>query len=221
MSPGPSPATDAGALLHGAAEAMGLPITPRQVAQLVEYVSLLERWNRTYNLTAIRGLDRIVSHHIADSLAVVNPLRRRLGEAAKPALVDVGSGAGLPGLVLAVMNPDWRITCVDAVGKKAAFMRQAVSAIGLSNTDVRHQRVEQMRDDRYELVVSRAFTGLAEMVALTEHLLVDGGAWAAMKGQIQHNELADLDSLHYMFHVEQLSVPGLNAERCIVWIQRK
>jgi 16S rRNA (guanine527-N7)-methyltransferase len=134
-------------------------------------------------------------------------------------VLDVGSGAGLPGIVLATMRPAWSVECVDAVAKKAAFVRQAVGELGLSNMRVHHARVEQLRPASHDLIVSRAFASLRDFVALTRPQLDARGSWLAMKGRRPDAEIAELPATVDVFHVEQITVPGLAAQRCLVWMR--
>lgn len=202
------------------ARELGLDVSPRQREQLLAYVGLIERWNRTYNLTAVRDPVQMVTHHLLDSLAVVAPLRAHTA-GARVSLLDVGSGAGLPGIVLAIVCPELMVTCVDAVAKKAGFMRQVGVELGLRGFTARHARVETLEPGAWDVVISRAFGSLADFTALTESLLVPTGVWVAMKGKIPTDEIAVLPAAIDMFHVERLSVPGLDAERCLVWLRRR
>jgi 16S rRNA (guanine527-N7)-methyltransferase len=182
------------------------------------YLGLLAKWNAAYNLTAVRDPAQMRVQHLADCLAVVGPLRRQLGD--RPArLLDVGSGGGLPGVVLAIANPDWDVTCVDSVGKKAAFIRQAAGELALPNLHAQHARVEALAGPLFDAITSRAFAALADFVRLTQPLLAPGGVWMAMKGQHPHDEIAALPASIETFHVEPLAVPGLDAERCLVWMR--
>lgn len=198
---------------------LGLILTQTQITQLLDYLDLLAKWNRVYNLTAVREPRDMLGHHLFDSLAVIVPLRRELvnraGDAAR--LLDVGSGAGLPGVVIAICCPDIVVTCVDAVAKKTAFIRQVSAALGLSNLQARHARVESLVET-YDLVCSRAFASLLDFVTWTSHVLAPNGCWLAMKGQPPMAEIAALPSGIEVFHVEQLTVPSLGAQRCIVWM---
>lgn len=196
--------------------ALGLPPDPAKAAALGSYVELLWRWNATYNLTAVRDREAMRDQHLADCLALVPVLLRR-GAAGR--LLDVGSGGGLPGVVLATMLPALDVTCVDAVGKKAAFVRQAAGALGLRNLHAEHARVEKLSAPPFDLVVSRAFASLRDFAALTRRHLAPGGAWLAMKGKRPDAELAELPGEVEVFHVEPVAVPGLAAERCLVWMR--
>ncbi len=214
-----APAFDVGSAIRAAAGAVSLSLSDRQAEQLVAYVDLLERWNATYNLTAVREPDRIVTLHLADCLAAIAPLRREIERSPSASILDVGSGAGLPGIVIGVMNPEWRVTCVDAVGKKAAFIRQASANLCLTKVGAVHARVESI-DEQHDVIVSRAFSSLLHLVSATDRALADGGSWMAMKGRVPDDELAALNVSKWTFHVEQLEVPNLEAERCLVWIGR-
>jgi 16S rRNA (guanine527-N7)-methyltransferase len=197
----------------------GAPLAPAQIAALENYVALLQRWNATYNLTAVRDPAQMRIQHVADCLAVIPPLRRWRAEHAARRVLDVGSGAGLPAVVIAALEPDLEVVSVDAVGKKAAFVRQVAGELNLPNLRAEHARVEQLRLGTFELVTSRAFSSLADFVRLTRPHLAEGGVWMAMKGKRPDDEMAALPPEAAVFHVEQLDVPGLDAERCLVWMR--
>ncbi len=195
---------------------------------LLAYLDLLARWNATYNLTAVRDPQDMLRQHLADCLAVVKPMSRQLGqppgggaEATPRAIrvLDVGSGGGLPGVVLAAMFPHWQVVCVDTVGKKAAFIRQAAAELGLRNLSGEHARVEALRGAPFDVITSRAFASLVDFTRLSRSLLAPQGVWMAMKGRVPTEELAALPGDIEVFHVEPLSVPGLQAERCLVWMR--
>lgn len=207
------------AALERIVTALGLIAAPGQLDGLQDYLALLRRWNSTYNLTAVRDPGQMLTQHLADCLAVVAPLRRVLAEPAGRHVLDVGSGGGLPGVVLAVMLPGLQVTCVDTVGKKAAFVRQVAAELRLANLHAEHARIESLRGPRADLIVSRAFASLADFVRLTSHLLTQDGVWMAMKGRRPDDEIAQLPPGVTVFHVEQLQVPGLDAERCLVWLR--
>lgn len=214
---------DAKALAHGleqGAQALGLKLTVLQQQQLLQHVALIDRWNRVYNLTAVREPAQMLTQHLLDSLAVVAPLRRQT-RAASVALLDVGSGAGLPGVAIAVACPEVHVSCVDTVSKKASFIRQVGVELGLTHFQALHARVESLASSNFDVITSRAFASLADFVTLTEAALAPDGVWMAMKGQAPHEEMAALPSTIEVFHVEPLRVPGLDAERCIVWMHRK
>ena len=196
---------------------LGLAVSAEQVAALREYLDLLQRWNQTYNLTAVRERDAMLTQHLADCLALIPALQRR-----QPGRVlDVGSGGGLPGVIIAALLPDCDVTCVDAVGKKMAFVRQVAGALRLPNLHAMHTRVEALRSPAFDLITSRAFASLADFVALTARHLAPGGVWVAMKGKTPDDEIAALPPSIEVFHVEQLAVPGLDAQRCLVWMQSR
>lgn len=198
---------------------LGLAPTSAQTSALSNYLDLLQRWNATYNLTAVRDPGEMLTQHLADCLAVVGPLRRQLGAGTSRRVLDVGSGGGLPVVALAVLEPGWSVTCVDAVGKKAAFIRQVAVELRLRNLAAEHARVESLKAGGFDLITSRAFASLADFVSLTRKLLAADGVWAAMKGKTPDAELAALPAGIAVFHVEPIAVPGLDAERCIVWMR--
>jgi 16S rRNA (guanine527-N7)-methyltransferase len=207
-----------GRLRSGLAD-LELSLSDAQVAQLLGFAELLHKWSRVYNLTALRGADEILTHHLLDCLAVIGPLRRHTaGEPLR--VLDVGAGAGLPGVVIAIACPELTVDCVDSVAKKAAFVQQVAATLALKNLHGVHSRVEDLAE-RYELVTSRAFASLADFVRLTLGELAEGGIWIAMKGKYPEAEVAALPPGVEMFHVEQLEVPGLKAERCLVWLRRQ
>ena len=204
--------------LRAAVERLALAVSEPQADALLAYLALLQRWNAHYNLTAVRDPAQMLTQHLADCLAVVAPLRREIG--ANPArLLDVGSGGGLPGVVIAILDPQIDVSCVDAVGKKAAFLQQVAGELRLPNLHSHHARVEQMRAVPFDVVTSRAFASLVDFTGLTRQHLSPGGVWMAMKGKAPTDELAQLPESVDVFHVEQIAVPGLNADRCLVWMR--
>ena len=191
--------------------ALALPASARE--QLLQYLALLDKWNRTYNLTAIRDPLGMVSHHLLDSLAALP----HLPLAAAARVADAGSGAGLPGIPLALARPRWQVALVEANQKKTAFLRQARIELELPNVEVHEGRIEAWRpQDRFELVISRAFTRLADFVATCRHLVAPRGMLAAMKGKHPQAELADLPPDVQCNAVIALDVPFLEAERHLV-----
>jgi 16S rRNA (guanine527-N7)-methyltransferase len=198
---------------------LGLEVPDATQDRLLAYLSLLQRWNATYNLTAVRDPADMLTQHLADCLAVVGPLRRRLGAGSQRRLLDVGSGGGLPGVVLAALEPGWAVTCVDAVGKKVAFIRQVAAELSLRNLAGEHARIEALKAPPFDLITSRAFSSLVDFVVPTRRLLAATGVWSAMKGKAPEDELAALPPGVTVFHVEPLRVPGLQAERCLVWMR--
>lgn len=205
--------------LDRAARQLELPLTPGQTGQLLAYLDLIAKWNRVYNLTAVRDPDEMLVQHLFDSLAAVGPLRRQTaGHATR--VLDVGSGAGLPGVVFAACLPELHVDCVDTVGKKAAFVQQAAAHLRLPNLRGLHDRVENLRGP-YGVISSRAFASLADFVSWSAAALAEQGVWLAMKGKQPEAEVAELPPVAEVFHVEPLSVPELSAERCIVWMRRR
>lgn len=204
--------------LREGSQKLGLQLGEPQIAQLLDYIDLIQKWNKVYNLTAVRDPAEMLTHHVLDSLAAVGPLRRQAGGKAR-SLLDVGSGGGLPGVVFAICCPEVRVDCVDAVAKKAAFLQQVALALNLPNLRGVHARVEKLAGP-YDIVCSRAFASLADFVTWSSSALAEDGVWLAMKGKYPADEIAVLPSDVEVFHVEQLEVPGLHAERCIVWMKR-
>ncbi|RYF17514.1 MAG: 16S rRNA (guanine(527)-N(7))-methyltransferase RsmG [Comamonadaceae bacterium] len=210
-------ATERAGRLGAAVEQLGLQLDGPQLDKLLDYLELIAKWNRVYNLTAVRDPEEMLVQHLFDSLAAVGPLR--FHTAGKPIrLLDVGSGAGLPGVVIAVCCPEIRVECVDTVGKKAAFIQQAAAHLQLPNLRGVHDRVENLKGP-YDVIASRAFASLPDFVNWSASALAEQGVWMAMKGKRPDAELADLPATVEVFHVEPLSVPELSAERCIVWMR--
>lgn len=203
--------------LHEGVQALGLSLTVSQHDALLAYLELLAKWNKVYNLTAVRDPADMLTQHLLDCLAVIHPLRRHTQDRVVR-LLDVGAGGGLPGVVIAICCPEIRVDCVDTVGKKAAFVQQAAGSLGLTNLRGVHARVEALAD-AYDVVTSRAFAALADFTAWTRQALAEQGFWMAMKGRNPGDEIAALPPDVEVFHVEQLSVPGLDAERCLVWMR--
>ena len=211
--------------LREGANALGLDLSEAQITELLDFLALLQKWNKVYNLTAVRDPQEMLTHHLLDSLAAVPPLRRHVaqrgqGSAARPGarLLDVGSGGGLPGVVFAICCPEVDVSCVDTVAKKAAFIQQAAGTLGLSNLHGIHARVETLAGP-FDVVSCRAFAALADFSAWSRQALAPHGVWLAMKGKHPHDEIAALPADVSVFHVEQLTVPGLQAERCILWLR--
>ncbi|MEN9437214.1 MAG: hypothetical protein RIR09_1869 [Pseudomonadota bacterium] len=211
-------------------DGLALSLDDVQVTRLLDYVDLIQKWTKVYNLTAVRDPQEMLTHHLLDSLAVIAPLRQQLvamdagqgiGSQAKPGarMLDVGSGAGLPGIVVAICCPDITVHCVDTVAKKAAFIQQVAVGLKLPNLRGIHARVESLTDP-YDVVSSRAFASLLDFTNWSGAALAEQGVWMAMKGKHPADELAALPESVKVFHVEQLRVPGLGAERCIVWMHK-
>ena len=212
---------DLRATLLAGLQALQLDLSAQQVDQLLAYQELIGKWTRVYNLTAVRDPAEMMTHHLLDSLAAIAPLKRHLqaqGLEQSARLLDVGSGAGLPGVVIAICCPQVAVTCVDTVAKKAAFIKQAALALKLPNLTGLHARVESITQS-FDVICSRAFASLLDFTQWSAGALADHGVWMAMKGKHPGDELALLPASITMFHVEQLHVPRLDAERCIVWLR--
>jgi 16S rRNA (guanine527-N7)-methyltransferase len=223
-------------------DGLGLALAEDQQSQLLTYMDLIGKWTKVYNLTAVRDANEMLTHHLLDSLAVIAPLRRELAKLKFPnasfasatttaggqavakltkaefSLLDVGAGAGLPGIVIAITCPEVSVTCVDTVAKKAAFIQQVAATLKLPNLKGLHARVESLTHP-YDVVCSRAFASLVDFTAWSKPALASHGVWMAMKGKHPDQELAVLPESVKVFHVEQLQVPGLDAERCIIWMR--
>ncbi|MEI7841420.1 MAG: 16S rRNA (guanine(527)-N(7))-methyltransferase RsmG [Gallionellaceae bacterium] len=190
-------------------ERLGLVVTSGEQKKLLDYLALLHKWNKVYNLTAIRQQEQMVSNHLLDSLAVLPYLW--------PARwLDVGCGAGLPGAVLAIMRPEWSFTLLDSNSKKTSFVQQATIELGLNNVEVYCGRVEEFEaNEKYDGIISRAFSEAADFVFSTRHLLQKGGGWAAMKGSPEQ-ELLRLPNDIRVERNFTLQIPKLEAARCLV-----
>ena len=206
----------AGALSEGL-EQLGLTLSPAQQQQLLDYLDLLGKWNKVYNLTAVRDPEQMLTQHLLDCLAVVQPLKARLP--ALQTVLDVGAGGGLPAVVLAVACPQWQVSAVDTVAKKAAFIQTAAHSLGLHNLRGIHARVEDLTDG-HDLVCSRAFASLTDFTSWSAAALKPGGVWMAMKGRVPDEELAALPAGVRVDEVQLLQVPGLQAQRCVVWMRQ-
>ena len=203
---------------------LGLELGDDQITQLLDFMALLQKWNKVYNLTSVREPADMLTHHLLDSLAAVAPLRQHL---VKPGqgdggqglrMLDVGSGGGLPGVVFAICCPQLDVSCVDTVAKKAAFIQQAAVTLKLPNLHGVHARVESLAGP-FDVVSCRAFASLADFTAWSRAALGEASVWLAMKGKHPADEIAALPAEVQVFHVEPLTVPGLEAERCIVWMR--
>jgi len=193
--------------------ALGLALPEGAEAKLLAYLALLDKWNRVYNLTAVRDAERMVSHHLLDSLAAVPFFQ---GES----VLDVGSGGGLPGIPLAIARPQVRVTLIDSIAKKTAFLLQAKAELGLGNLTVVTGRVEDYRPaEGFDVITSRAFSDLKEFVALTRHLLKPGGCWLAMKGLYPNEEITQLPPGVKVSADHALVVPGLDATRHLIVLE--
>jgi 16S rRNA (guanine527-N7)-methyltransferase len=188
---------------------LGIELDEEKQRKLLDYLALLQKWNKVYNLTAVRDPQQMVSHHLLDSLAVLPHLW-------PGRWLDVGCGAGLPGVVLAIARPDWRFVLLDSNSKKTSFVQQAVIELGLKNVSVYCERVEGWQPvEKFDGIISRAFTELGDFLRITRHLMAEGGRWAAMKG-VAERELAGVPDGCRVERVIPLQVPGLNAARSLV-----
>lgn len=195
-------------LAHGIKQ-LGIAVAPEVQKSLLDYLALLQKWNKVYNLTAVRRPEQMVSHHLLDSLAVLPHLWPRQW-------LDVGSGAGLPGIVLALMRPEWAFTLLDSNSKKTSFVQQAVIELGLQNVSICCARVEDWQPEKnFDGIISRAFAETADFTAQTRRLLAQEGRWVAMKG-MPDQELGRLPADVRVERIIPLQVPGLDAARCLV-----
>lgn len=209
--------------LEQGAQQLNLGLGVAQIDTLMAFLDLLQKWNKVYNLTAVRDPQEMMTHHLLDSLAAVPALRRHVASLGRQsgervAQLDVGSGGGLPGVVFAVCCPEVDVHCVDTVAKKAAFLQQAAVSLKLSNLKGIHARVESLRGP-YDIVSCRAFASLIDFTTWSRAAIAPQGIWFAMKGKKPDDEMAALGADVQVFHVEPLQVPGLDAERCIVWLR--
>ncbi len=203
--------------LRAGAQALGLVLSDEQFQRLLDYTALIQKWNKVYNLTALRDPSDMLTHHLLDSLTAIAPLSRHTqGQATR--VLDVGSGGGLPGVVLAISMPELNVSCVDTVAKKAAFVQQVAVSLKLPNLRGIHARVESLTDP-YQVICSRAFASLPDFVTWSRPALAEGGVWMAMKGKHPQDEIDALPADVKVFHVEPLTVPGLDVERCMVWMR--
>lgn len=212
--------------LSDAALTLGVEANPGQLQALLAYIAQMQRWNRTYNLTAVRDAGQMLVQHIFDSLAIIRPLQHALGNATvsvTPTIVDVGSGGGLPGVVLAAMAPSWQVHCVDAVDKKMAFVRQMSGVLRLPNLHAVHARIESLPLFNADIVVSRAFASLRDFAVLAGPHVAQNGRLLAMKGREPTAEIEVLkqETDWCVERIESLAVPELDAQRCLVWMSRQ
>jgi len=203
--------------LRAGARALGLNLSDEQTRHLLDYLSLIQKWNKVYNLTALRDPADMLTHHLLDSLTAIAPLSRHT-QGQPIHVLDVGSGGGLPGVVLAICMPELNVSCVDTVAKKAAFVQQVAVSLKLPNLRGIHARVESLTDP-YQVICSRAFASLPDFVTWSRTALAEGGVWMAMKGKHPQDEIDALPADVKAFHVEPLTVPGLDVERCMVWMR--
>ncbi len=207
--------------LRDGVQQLGLTLDDAQLGLLMAFLDLLQKWNKVYNLTSVRDPQEMLTHHLLDSLAAVPPLQRYLAEQglAEPELLDVGSGGGLPAVVFAICLPQLDVSCVDTVGKKVAFIQQVAASLRLRNLRGIQSRVEGLTQS-YDVVSCRAFAALQDFTTWSAQTLKADGMWLAMKAKRPDDELALLPASVQVLNIESLSVPGLDAERCIVWMRQ-
>ncbi len=199
--------------LREQAAAGGAPLDRMARNKLGAFLRLLAKWNRTYNLTAIREPERMVTHHVLDALSVLPQLPARAGIR----VLDVGSGPGVPGIPLALARPDWHFVLIDSSEKKTAFLQQAVIELGLPNVEIVHERSEDYAPSTpFDVVISRAFSDLAEFAAAAARHLAPEGRLYAMKGELPADEIASVPSAYRIVATPALHVPGLDATRHLV-----
>ena len=209
--------------LEQGVQALKLDLAPAQIDLLMSFMDLLQKWNKVYNLTSVRDPQEMLTHHLLDSLAAVPALLRHvsnlpLEEGKRLPLLDVGSGGGLPGVVFAICCPQIDVNCVDTVGKKAAFIQLVAASLRLPNLRGIHDRVENLKT-QYPVISCRAFASLVDFTTWSRKALAEDGIWFAMKGKHPDEEIAALPADVKVFHVEPLVVPGLDAERCVIWLK--
>ena len=199
---------------------LGLSFGEDVQKQLFDYMALIQKWNKVYNLTALRDPQEILTHHLLDSLSAIGPLMQQTRSLEGHfTFLDVGSGGGLPGVVIAICCSGVSVTCVDTVSKKAAFVQQVAASLKLANLKGLHARVETLTGP-FDVVGSRAFASLPDFVNWSADALAADGVWMAMKGKLPEDEMSALPPIAKVFHVEQLHVPGLDAERCMIWMKK-
>ena len=216
-----APDADLPQRLRQACDSLGLQVDASQVDKLLAYLAQMQRWNRTYNLTAIRDPGQMLVQHLFDSLSVVGPLAG-VHDADDAKLYDIGSGGGLPGVVLAIMRPNWQVSCVDAVEKKMAFVRQMSGVLSLPNLRALHARVEDLPPADCNVVISRAFASLNDFALLAGRHVRNDGTLVAMKGKVPEDEIQTLhqQGAWRVESIQPLQVPELDAQRCLIWMRR-
>ena len=213
--------------LYAAANELDVKLTDEQSTKLIRYLEQLQKWNKTYNLTAVRDLDNMLIQHLFDSLSVIKPLKLHLETNAvnltSTTLVDVGSGGGLPGVVMAILLPEYQVHCVDAVEKKMAFVRQVSKSLKLPNLTAHHARIEDLPLFNAAVVISRAFASLQDFATWAGRHVAPSGTLLAMKGKTPDEEIRTLqENTPWMLSsIQSLRVPELDAQRCLIWMSRK
>ena len=209
--------------LTKAAEKMGLVLDDKQKQSVLLYLELIQKWNKTYNITAIKEAEQILVQHLFDSLSVIAPLQQQVGANKAAVVLDVGSGGGLPGVIIAICCPHWHVICIDAVEKKTSFITMVAGRLGLKNLSSKHCRIEDYASDEADLVVSRAFASLSDFANWSGHTAKKNGHLAAMKGHYYPDEIAELEKTSdWLLELWQaLEVVDMDAERCLIWLKRK
>ena len=202
-------------LLRGLEE-LNLVLSSSQIEQVLGYIALLHKWGAVYNLTAIKEPADILVQHVLDCLSIINPMLVRVAPGA--CVLDVGSGAGLPAVMIAIACPSLSVVALDAVAKKVAFVQQVALQLGLCNLQAKHERVEKINAAHFDLTVSRAFASLSDFMTGTRGAVKKGGLWLAMKGRVPEEEIRQLPEGFVILEIVSLKVPDLLAERCLVWI---
>ena len=200
-------------ILASGIQQLGIVIEAEEQKKMMKYLGLLQKWNHVYNLTAINKIEQMVSHHLLDSIVVLPYLKAGRW-------LDVGSGAGLPGLILALMRPDWEFELLDSSSKKCSFLQQVVIELNIKNIQITCTRVEDYKNiKKFDGIISRAFAELEKFIVLTHHLLTPGGVWVAMKGILPDQEFQRLPTGIMLKHIVSLQVPGMDSERCLAILE--
>lgn len=207
--------SDIKTMLSQGLQQMNIDLAVPQQLQLLAFVDLLKKWNSTYNLTALRDDQAVISHHILDSLTLLPYVQQARG------MIDVGSGGGMPGIPIAIARPDLPVALLDANSKKTSFLKQATIELGLNNVQIITARVEAMIGEQFDVITSRAFAELGDFVNITKQLMARNGRWVAMKGVYPYEEIDHLPDTVEVIQVDKLTVPHLEAERHMVVLRKK
>ena len=203
-------------MLSDGIQALSIDLAASQQKALVDYIGLMGKWNKVYNLTALREPEQMLNQHILDCLAALPPLRKRFPGSCK--LLDVGAGGGLPSVVFAIACPQWRVTAVDAVAKKSAFIQTTAHTLGLINLQSVHARVEKMHGE-FDVVTCRAFATLKDFCESSRHVLHKDGLLLSLKAKLTKEEMLEVPTGIHIEKIESINVPGLAVERCLVWMK--
>ncbi len=200
-------------LLEAGLDQLNLKLDQQQINQMLDFIGLIAKWNRTHNLTAITDIDEMINKHLLDSLSVAEFLP-------SGGILDVGSGAGLPGVPLAIVSTNNNFTLVDSSLKRIGFLKEVKRKLVLTNISPIHSRVEQLDSSGFDIIMSRAYSSLDNMLSQTQHLLVENGRWLAMKGAYPESEISEVSDHYKIVKSTKLTVPGLDAERHLIEISR-